>query len=141
MGKTHIPLLTPGQLSELEEGYTKGKTHVFRLRCHIVLLKHQGHTAQQITTLKGYPKHQGTINTWVSRYEKLGMKGLKNKEGQGRKAILSEDVHSQVIREIVKTERQRLDYAKSLIETRFDLKMSKKTLNRFLKTLAVSING
>lgn len=140
MGKTHIPLLTPSQISELEEGYKKGKTHVIRQRCHIVLLKQQGHTAQQIAALKGYPKHQGTINTWVSRYEKLGMKGLKNKEGQGRKAILIEDIHRTEVEEIVKTERQRLNYAKSLIETKFDLKMSKKTLTRFLKTLAVSTN-
>ena len=141
MGKTHIPVLTSSQISELEEGYTNGKTHVIRQRCHIVLLKHQGHTAQQITALKGYPKHQGTINAWVSRFEKIGIKGLKNKKGQGRKAILTDDKHRQSVEEIVRAERQRLEYAKSLIETKFDLKMSKKTLTRFLKTLAVSING
>jgi len=86
------------------------------------------------------PKHQGTINGWVSRYEAFGIAGLKNKSGQGRKKILNKEAHEVKVKEIVKSERQRLNYAKSLIEKELDLKMSKKTLTRFLKTLVGSIN-
>ena len=82
-----------------------------------------------------------TINNWVSRYEKDGIDGLKNKSGQGRKQILNKEAHEAKVKEIVKSERQRLDYAKSLIEKDLDVKMSKKTLTRFLKTLGVSINA
>ena len=46
-------------------------------------------------------------------------------------------LHRQKVEEIVKLERQRLDYAKSLIEQELDVKMNKKTLTRFLKTLSV----
>lgn len=140
MGKTHIPQLTPLQITELEEGYRGGKAHALRQRCHIVLLKLQGHTAKQIAALEGYPKHQGTINNWVSRYEKLGMSGLKNKKGQGRKSILNKETQRETIEKIVQSERQRLNQAKALIETTLQVNMSKKTLTRFLKVLAVSTN-
>ena len=137
MGKIRIPIFSKVQIQELENGYRHGKSHALRQRCHIVLLKQQGHISKHITSLKDYPKHQSTINNWVTRYEKLGITGLKNKHGQGRKSILNPVLHRQKVEEIVKSERQRLDYAKSLIEQELDVKMNKKTLTRFLKTLSV----
>lgn len=137
MGKIRIPTFNEVQIQELENGYRHGKGHALRQRCHIVLLKQQGHSSKHITSLKDYPKHQSTINNWVTRYEKLGINGLKNKHGQGRKSILNPVIHRQKVEEIVKLERQRLDYAKSLIEKELDVKMNKKTLTRFLKTLSV----
>lgn len=137
MGKIRIPIFSEVQIQELENGYRHGKSHALRQRCHVILLKHQGHSSKYITSLKDYPKHQSTINTWVTRYEKLGIKGLKNKHGQGRKSILNPAIHQQRVEEIVKSERQRLDYAKLLIEKELDVKMNKRTLTRFLKTLSV----
>ena len=137
MGKIRIPIFSKVQIQELEDGYRHGKSHALRQRCHIVLLKQQGLSSKHITSLKDYPKHQSTINNWVTRYEKLGITGLKNKHGQGRKSILNPVLHRQKVEEIVKSERQRLDYAKSLIEQELDVKMNKKTLTRFLKTLSV----
>jgi transposase len=141
MGKKRIPVLSDTELKELENTYRHGKNHAIRLRSHLVLLKHQGHSSKYISGLKGYPKHQGTINTWVSRYEEFGLEGLKNKTGQGRKKILDKEAHETKVLEIVKSERQRLTYAKSLIENDLGVQMSKKTLTRFLKTLGVSINA
>lgn len=140
MGKKLIPLLTEIQIKELDLNYRQSKNHALRQRCHIVLLKNQGHSSKYIASLSGYPKHQGTINGWVSRYESLGIAGLKNKSGQGRKKILNKESHELKVKEIVKSERQRLNQAKSLIEKELDLKMSKKTLTRFLKTLVGSIS-
>lgn len=140
MGKKLIPELSEIQIKELEFYYRQSKNHALRQRCHIVLLKSQGHSSKYISLLSGYPKHQGTINGWVIRYKALGIAGLKNKSGQGRKKILNKEAHEVKIKEIVKSERQRLNYAKSLIETELAIKMSKKTLTRFLKTLVGSIN-
>ena len=140
MGKIRVPLFSEVQIQELENGYRHGKSHALRQRCHIVLLKQQGHSSKHIASLKDYPKHQSTINNWVTRYERLGIIGLKNKHGQGRKSILNPVIHRQKVEEIVKSERQRLDYAKSLIEQELDVKMNKKTLIRFLKTLSVPTN-
>jgi len=140
MGKKLVPTLSDLQVKELENCYRTSKNHALRQRSHIVLLKSQGHTSKYISTLSGYPSHQGTINGWVSRYLDKGLAGLKNKSGQGRKKILNKEAHEAKVKEIVKTERQRLTYAKSLIEKELAVKMSKKTLTRFLKTLVGSIN-
>ena len=141
MGKKRIPQLSEASLKELEQTYRHGKSHSIRQRSHIVLLKSQGHSSKYISELQGYPKSQDTINHWVTRYETLGIAGLKNKSGQGRKKILNKEAHEEKVKAIVKSERQRLTYAKSLIENELDVKMSEKTLTRFLKTLGVSINA
>lgn len=140
MGKKSIPQLTEIQIKELEFNYRQSKSHALRQRCHIILLKSQAHGSKYITALSGYPKHEGTINGWVNRYEALGIAGLKNKSGQGRKTILNKETHELKVKGIVRSERQRLNHAKYLIEKESDLKMSKKTLTRFLKTLAGSIS-
>lgn len=141
MGKKRIPTLSEAQIKELEDRYRSGKSHVIRQRAHIILLKNQGYSSKYISSLKGYPKHQGSINGWISRYETFGIEGLKNQKGQGRKNILNKEAHEEKVKEIVKSERQRLDYAKSLIEKDLDVQMSKKTLTRFLKTLTGSISA
>lgn len=140
MGKKRVPLLSQENLDELNYNYINGLSHSLRQRCHIILLKSQGHSSKYITTLSGYPQDENTINNWLKRYELSGIDGLKNKPGQGRKKILDKAVHETVVKEIVKSERQRLNNAKSLIENKLDIKLSKKTLTRFLKKLTEPIN-
>lgn len=140
MGKKRIPQLSNEQLKELHHFYMNGASHSIRQRSHMILLKSQGHSSKYITTLSGYPQDENTINNWLSRYELFGIEGLKNKAGQGRKRLLNKTAHEATVKEIVKSERQRLDNAKLLIENELDIKMSKKTLTRFLKALAEPIN-
>ena len=140
MGKKKQPKLSAEQETELFKTFRESTSSTLRMRSHLILLKHQGHSSQYISGLKGYPKNEGTINTWVNRYELLGIEGLKNKTGQGRKRILDKTAHEAKVKEIVKSERQGLTQAKILIEKELDVKMSKKTLTRFLKVLAVSTN-
>ena len=68
------------------------------------------------------------------------MSGLKNKKRQGRKPILDKETQRETVEKIVHSERQRLNQAKALIEKTLQVSMSKKTLTRFLKVLAVSTN-
>lgn len=135
MGKKRIPNLSAEQVKELNHLYTNGSSHKIRQNAHIILLKSQGHSSKYITTLSGYPKFEVTINFWLTRYESLGISGLKNKAGQGRKKILNQATDETIVKDIVKSERQRLSHAKSLIEKELDVKMSKRTLSRFLKRL------
>lgn len=135
MGKKHIPVLSAANISELTHHYMHGENHFFRQRCHLVLLKYNGYTSRHITTLPDYPDNMTTINNWVKRYESLGIEGLKTKEGQGRKTILNLSEHEAQVKEIVQSERQRLDVAKSLIEEKLGVRMSKQTLIRFLKKI------
>ena len=44
---------TPAQRTALEEGYRTGSSHAFRLRCQMILLKSERHTAAEIADLPG----------------------------------------------------------------------------------------
>jgi hypothetical protein len=50
----------------LEHGYRQGKTHGFRWRCQIILLKSEKRTSREITTILG--GCEMTINNWLRRY-------------------------------------------------------------------------
>lgn len=139
MGKKRVPTLGINELKELENGYRNSPIHAFRLRCHIILLKHQKRSSKDIASMSGYPTEE-TVNSWLTRYEKLGISGLKNASGQGRKKILDPNLHEQKVKEVVKKERQRLNIAKDILEKDLNIEFSKKTLTRFLKKLTEPIN-
>jgi transposase len=138
MARNKIPKLNEEEKAALHEGYVHGKTAVFRMRCHIILLKSQGYISKTIAALHGYPT-QTSINTWVKRYLEHGISGLSNKKGQGRKAILNSELHGEQIRKNVQAERQRLNVAKEILEKELSKEFSVKTLQRFLKKTSVPI--
>lgn len=80
-----------------------------------------------------------SINKWVKRYSELGISGLRNLPGQGRKSILDES-SIELVKLSVQKERQRLSQAKHMIEEQLGKRFDLKTLKRFLKNLAVDIN-
>lgn len=75
----------------------------------------------------------------MKRYSELCISGLCNLPGQGRKSILDES-SIDLVRFSVQKERQRLSKAKDMIEEQLAKQFDLKTLNRFLKNLAVDIN-
>jgi transposase len=139
MARNKIPKLSEAEKTALHEGYLHGKSPVFRMRCHIILLKSQGYISKDIAALHGYPT-QTSINSWVNRYLQSGISGLSNKKGQGRKAILNAELDSEQIRKSVQAERQRLNMAKEELEKELSKNFSTKTLQRFLKKISVPIN-
>lgn len=53
MGRFIKVELSDDQRKELENGYRNGKTHAFRLRCQMVLLKSEGRKSQDIADFLG----------------------------------------------------------------------------------------
>jgi putative transposase len=53
MGKIKTVELSKGQRAALEKGYRTGSSHAFRLRCQMILLKSERHTAAEIADLPG----------------------------------------------------------------------------------------
>ena len=126
--------LTDAERKELEQGFKYSKSSHFSRRCHFVLLKNQGKTSQEIADIFGITIQP--INRWCNRYLKDGISGLQTKSGQGRKPILDKKRDELIVKETVQKERQRLKYAKEVLESELDKSFSLKTLQRFLKTLA-----
>ncbi len=121
------------QRKELEKGYRNGKTHAFRTRCQMVLLKSEGRKSAEIASFLGFC--QQAVNLWLKRYKTEGINGLVIKEGRGRPAILSKTEDLEAVKKAVKKHRQRISIAKAELEETLGKEFSNRTLNRFLKIL------
>ncbi len=130
--------LTAEQRHLLQQGYCKGKTHAFRKRCHLVVLKNEGRSSKAIGLIVGL--NELSVNTWLNRYETEGLAGLLTKPGRGRKAILNEQEHASFVCQTVKEERQRLSHAKAIVEKELNKTFSARTLKGFLKSLTAATN-
>ena len=137
MGKTRIIILTDEQRQVLEKGYQNGKSHAFRKRCHIVLLKSEKRSSEEVSMF--LKMSEPSVNTWLDRYESEGIVGLFTKKGRGRKPILNVETDESVVRDAIKVERQRLTETQAIIAQKLDKEFSTKTLKLFLKSLSADI--
>lgn len=137
--KIRVIELSAEELQLLQQGYSKGSSHAFRKRCHVVLLKAEGgRSSKDIGLIIGM--HEVTVNHWLNRYEVEGIAGLHTKAGRGRKPLLDEGQDATIVRDIITEERQRLKQAKELLEEKLNKRFSAKTLRRFLKSLTAATN-
>ncbi len=79
----------------LEKGYKSGRSHCYRQRCRMILLKAEGHRSIDIAEVLS--TNLMSVNNWVNRYLQEGLKGLQTKPGRGRKPILQEE-HAAIVR-------------------------------------------
>ena len=134
MGRIKVLGLTPEQQAELEKGFRKGKTHAFRKRCQLVLLKEDGRSSLEVAAI--VKMCEMSVNHWLSRYGSEGIAGLATKPGRGRKAKLNPLIDSESVIAALKANRQRLLAAKAEFESGGGSKVSRETLRCFLKALA-----
>ncbi len=138
MGKTKIIQLSDEQRQELTDGHRTGKSHDFRERCQIILLKSEKRPSREIARLLGC--HTITVGGWVKRFEAEGIKGLKTRPGRGRRAILQVSTDLSQVRAAVERSRQRISLAKAELETELQKPFSTTTLKRFLKKTIAATN-
>ena len=136
MGKTKVIELTKAQREELENGYRNGRTHSFRQRCQMILLKSENRTSVEVVGILG--GCEMTVNNWLNRYQSEGIEGLRTRPGRGRKAIL-QAADLEQIKQAVKQSRQKISVARTELEQSLGKEFSHSSLKRYLKkTLAVT---
>jgi transposase len=131
--------LTKEQHEALRQGYETGKSHAYRKRCHMMVLKSEARSSVDVAEILDCCEM--VVNTWVNRYQAEGINGLQTKPGRGRKAILDEVKDAAKIREVVQANRQRLSVATAELEEALEKQFSQKTLERHLKKVIVAINA
>lgn len=138
MGKTKVIELTTEQRVALENGYRKGPSHTFRVRCQMVLLKSEKRSSLEVSEILGYCEI--VINRWLSRYEAEGMKGLATRAGRGRKPKLSTQnpEHLQKVKAEIALHPQSVKTVLAKLEEDLDVQMHPDTLKRFLKRLVIA---
>ena len=139
MGRVNTPALTTAALSALEAGLKTGKTHTFRTRCQVLLLKSTGRKSVDVALITGMT--EVSVNAWVKRYKNGGIDSLHTLPGRGRKPLLSQERDQETMLEVVKAHRQRLQTAKAEWEQQSGRSVGSSTLKSFLKVLVVDISG
>lgn len=138
MARIKVLELGEAERKELERGYREGKSHAFRKRCHMMLLKSEERRSKEVAEILGCC--EVSVNNWLKRYEAEGIKGLKTKPGRGRKPILDAEADFEAVRQAVQANRQRLSVAKAELETELGKRFSDRTLERYIKNLVQAIN-
>jgi transposase len=138
MGRVNTPILSESVKLALEQGLKTGKTHTFRTRCQVILLKSTGRTSKEVGEITGMT--YVSVNSWVKRYNDHGIDGLQTQAGRGPKRKLNKETDKESILESVKAHRQRIQTAKAEWEQKSGKSVSLSTLKSFLKALAVDIN-
>lgn len=131
--------LSQVERTELERSYREGKSHAFRKRCQMMLLKTEERRSIEVAEILGC--HEVSVNNWLKRYEVEGIEGLETKPGRGRKPILDAEGDLEAVRNAVQANRQRLSVAKAELETELDKNFSTRTLERYIKNLVHAINA
>ncbi len=139
MSRLIILTLTDEERTALEKGFRHGRSHAFRTRCRMILLKADRLPSRQIAPQVGCCMM--AVNGWVKRYQAEGIAGLKTKPGRGRRAILDDQADLDRVRAAVQAHRQKISLAKSELEAGLGKKFSAKTLKRFLKNIAAATSG
>lgn len=138
MGKKKIVSLSNQQQAELENGYRKGKSHCFRRRCQMILLKAENRTSLEVGEFLGVC--EVVVNNWLKRFEADGIKGLETRAGRGRPPILSQQnaAHLQKLKDEIKKHPNSVKTVVAVLETDLDLVMHPETLKRFLKKMVIA---
>lgn len=123
---------------ELEKGYRSGKSHTFRVRCQMVLLKSEKRTSVEVAEVLGCCEM--AVNNWLARYLSEGVKGLATRAGRGRPPILSHQnpVHLQKVKMEIKRHPNSVKTVVAKLEEDLDLTMHPETLRRFLKKTSIA---
>jgi transposase len=137
-GKKKFIRLTEDEKQSLRQGYKTGKSHLFRRKCQCMLLSHEGKTVQELSEL--FEVSPMSIYNWMKRWQSGGTNALKLKPGRGRPAKLHPDDQKQVkiVKTLVENEPKNLNRVVGQVQSQLGVNVSKKTLQRFLKSLNTS---
>jgi transposase len=135
MGKKKIVELSAEQRAELEKGYRKGRSHSFRVRCQMILLKAENRTSLEVAEILDCC--EVVVNNWLKRFESEGIKGLETRAGRGRPPILSQQnpEHLKKVEAEIKAHPNSVKTVIAKLEEDLSLEMSADTLKRFLKKM------
>jgi transposase len=138
MGKTKVIELSTEQRAALEHGYRKGKSHAFRMRCQMILLKSEQRSSLEVGNILGCCEI--VVNNWLTRYQAEGLKGLETRAGRGRKPKLSTQnpLHLQTVKAEIAKHPQSVKTVVAKLEEELDVAMHPDALKRFLKKLVIA---
>ena len=125
--------ISPETFSMLQRIYKQSKHHRVRQRAHCIVLSFQRSTTTEL--LKIFQVDRITIYQWLDAWESRRLVGLYDQAKPGRppKCTPEQKAH---IRQWAKECPKNLNKISTLVAEHFDIRISKQTLKRILKSMA-----
>jgi transposase len=128
--KRYVSPLSIKQKADLEKLRGTGYTSRIGRRAEAVLLSARGYSIDQISELIGC--HRLSVSHWLGNWDERGLDGLLEREGRGRKRLLSETEESQAMEWLQDFPNNAVNLAVKIEET-FGKKVSLDTVRRLIK--------
>jgi transposase len=122
-------------ISMLQRIYKQSKHHRVRQRAHCILLSFQRHTTTELVEI--FQVDRLPIYHWFHAWESRRLTGLYDQAKQGRPAKCTPEQKAQ-IRTWAKACPKNLNKIAVFVAEHFDIRMSRSTLKRLLKSMAFS---
>lgn len=127
--------LTEAEQVTLQEAVHNHPRPIVRARSQALLLSHRGYAVKELARL--YQVRTRTIYEWFSRWQSIGLVGLRITKGRGRKSVL-EAQHALLVEEALTLDCQDLKQVSLVLSEELATPISKGQLKRFLKTWATA---
>ena len=127
--------LSEPEMETLQQGHKNGSQFQFRNRCFCLILSHHGKTVPELAEF--FEVSRVTVYAWFDAWERRGIRGLMNQNGQGRKPLLSlqNPAHVARVKAAIAKNPQSVKSAVAELEPQLAVAMHPETLKRFLKNL------
>jgi len=109
-----------------------------RMRAHSLLLSHQGFSIPHIARF--YQVDRRSVSTWLDRWQTMGLIGLYDQPGSGRRPLLN-DEEQQKVHAYLRQYPKDVKKVVQVLEQETTKRVSTKTIKRLIKKTAMSGNG
>ncbi|RDC66161.1 helix-turn-helix domain-containing protein [Adhaeribacter pallidiroseus] len=123
--------LTEQEARELQAVYKSSRYLIERKRSQCLLLSHQGKSINELAGIFGVTLL--TITNCLDKWKQGGRTGIELESGRGRKQKLA-GIEQEQLEAYVAAHHRNLNAVVALIQEKHAVVVSKKTLQRFLKT-------
>ena len=123
--------LTEQEEKELQEVYKSSGYIIERRRSQCLLLSHRGKSINELAGIFGVTRL--TITNWLDKWKEGGLEGIRLESGRGRRQKLA-GIGQEQLEAYVEGHSRNLNAVLALLREKHAVEVSKKTLQRFLKT-------
>ena len=135
MRKPNKLTVTENQETEIRLIIKQDKRYRVRNRANAILYKTQSYAVEEIAQLLN--ARPQTVYLWIRKFEKDGIESFYDKEGRGRRRILTNE-YEEEIRKLVLNQPS-LSVANAQIQEKLNIYVHNETLRRYLKKNKVQL--
>ena len=134
----YVAPLRDDEIKTLHDMHRYHPSRRARMRAHSLLLSHQGYSIPHIAQV--YQVDRRSVSTWLDRWQTMGLVGLSDKPGSGRRPLLNAE-EQQKVHDYLQQYPQDVKKVVPAWEQETAKRVSTKTIKRLIKKTARSGNG